>query len=443
MRTTRHSEDGSIAMAVIVIMIATSLVFGVMAVVEKGLRTSRRAGDSANALQVADAGVNAAVQYIPTVPASTTNIGPIEATVGSGKFVYSAVKVDNQTWNVTSLGTDKAGLQRRITAQALAEPLFGRPIYIRATGNLQAGSIIDSYQSNTSRCTGQGVLTMDEPTLMRFTGVGGGNANCQRDLNPSWSYSMDACEVPSDDADLGNPLPLSNNESPPKSLTGPARCPDPPLYRRVAPKMTPQPVAAPKAWDFPASGVDPSGRTFVCSPSSGSDPNTDYGMLKQGRTYYYSQVRLLDGCNLDDTSAAVGSGAKPVRIFSPNITLGVSSGGSSSNTVFAPRTPFCSAAWNSSSITTGYCSRWSSLLQLNLMGSGTVTFNNKMRYFWGVINAPNGSVAITPPTLVVWGASVSNNLTSSSQFTWHFDEWLRTEIGSGFFGVGNWREEGT
>lgn len=439
MTRARRSEDGSIAMAVIVILVATSLVFAVIAVVERGLRSSRRAGDSANALQVADAGVNAAVQYIPTVPASTTSVGPVEATVGSGKFVYSATKVDNQTWNVTSLGTDRAGLQRRITAQAVAQPLFGRPIYIRATGELHAGTTLDSYTSDTARCTKQGVLAVDEPTLMRFTGSGGGNANCQKDLDPAWAYSIDGCEVPSDEADLGNPLPLYNNESPPKPLTGPARCPDPPLYRRAAPKTTPQPVVKPKTWDFPATGVEPADRTFVCSPTVGSEPKTDYGMLQQGKTYYYSQVRLLDGCGLSSAPA----GAKPVRIFSPNITLGVNSGGSSNNAVFAPKTPFCPANWNSASIVTGYCAKWAALLQLNLIGSGTVTFNNKMRYFWGVINAPSGSVVLNPSDLVAWGASVSNNLTSSAQFSWHFDESLRYEIGSGFFGVANWREEGT
>lgn len=434
-----QSDEGSIAMAVIVILVATSLVFAVVAVVEKGLRSSRRAGDSANALQVADAGINAAVQYIPTLPASTTEIGPIDSVVGSGKFVYSARKVDNQTWNVTSLGTDRSGLQRRITAQALAQPLFGRPIYIRATGKLHAGTTLDSYASHTARCTGQGILSFDDPLLMRFTGSGGGNANCQADFDSTWTHSMDGCEVPSHEADLGVSLPLFNNESPPKPLTGPARCPDPPRYRRAAPKMNPQPVRRPATWDFPTSGIDPAGRTFVCSPTIGTAPNTDYGMLQQGKTYYYSQVRLLDGCNL----ATAPSTAQPVRIFSSDITLGVNSGGSSNNTVFAPQTPFCPANWNSGSLVTGYCAKWAMLLQLNLMGSGNVTFNNKMRYFWGVINAPSGSVVLDPSDLVAWGASVSNNLTSSAQFTWHFDEALRTEIGSGFFGVGNWREEGT
>src|SRR6266540_2084051 len=57
-------ERGSVAMALIVIVVATVMVVALLVTTQIGLRSARRAGDSANALQLADAGINDAAKAI-------------------------------------------------------------------------------------------------------------------------------------------------------------------------------------------------------------------------------------------------------------------------------------------------------------------------------------------------------------------------------------------
>ena len=61
----RRSERGSIVAVLLVAIIATMLAFAFVGTMEFGLRDSRRAGSSANALQLADAGLNDAMKTIP------------------------------------------------------------------------------------------------------------------------------------------------------------------------------------------------------------------------------------------------------------------------------------------------------------------------------------------------------------------------------------------
>lgn len=440
-----RDEEGSIAVMAIVIMVVTSLVLVMLQVAERGMAASRRSGDSANALQVADAGVNAAIQFIPTVPATQTSVGPITDSVGDGSFTYSATKVNDGLWNVSSLGTDRTGVQRRVLAQAVAEPLFGRPIYIRATATMKAGNILDSYKDATSRCTGLGVITVDTPGQLSFNGQGGGNINCSSALaaNPNdWKWSVDGCDIPGDEAQLGDPVPYKNDAG--ENIIDVARCPPEPKNlpvgisgegfgtKRVAPKLNPQSVAPPKVSevDFPSTGPRP-GTSFECTAAT---------PLVSGKTYYYDTIYLRHGCFIQNTPSALTFTTKPTALFANNIEVGKKQG--TNEVVNAPRSPTC-PAYNSTVVSTGYCSLWVSHLRLNVIGAGKVTFNNSLRYFWGVINAPDGQVVNDAQQLEAWGASVSNTLSSGVQFSWHFDESLRRIIGTGRFGVANWREEGT
>ena len=63
----RTGDRGSVAMAMLIIVIVTGLIVALLATAEFGLRSSRRAGDSANALQLADAGVNDAIKAITAI----------------------------------------------------------------------------------------------------------------------------------------------------------------------------------------------------------------------------------------------------------------------------------------------------------------------------------------------------------------------------------------
>lgn len=446
-----RDDEGSIAVMAIVIMVATSLVLAMLLVVERGMWASRRAGDSANALQVADAGINAAVQFIPTVPATQSAVGPVTATVGEGTYTYTATKVDDQTWNVSSTGRDRSGVERRVVAQAVAQPLFGRPIYIRSTAAMKAGSILDSYKDASNRCTGMGVMTVDSPGQLSFTGQGSGVAvtNCSEAYaaDPKkWEWGVDGCDIPGDESQLGDPVPYKNDAG--DNIIDKARCPPEPHNlpaakggtwgpafgtKRVAPKLTPQPVAPPKSAQVyrPQSPDAIPGSTLECDALR---------PLESGKVYYYDQINLLHGCYIQNVPAGLTFSMKPTSLFANKIVIGKKQG--SNDAVNAPRMPTC-PDWISATESTAYCPLWASHLQLNIIGPGTLTFENSLRQFWGVINAPEGTVDNKAQQLEVWGASVSNSFTSGVQYKWHFDESLRHVIGTGRFGVDNWREEGT
>jgi len=75
-----RDERGSMIIAMMVIIVATGLIVSVVALVYNSMKVTRRAGDSANALQLADAAVNDAVKDIPTVvgsnmPTKTKTLG--------------------------------------------------------------------------------------------------------------------------------------------------------------------------------------------------------------------------------------------------------------------------------------------------------------------------------------------------------------------------------
>src|SRR5258705_9109350 len=88
-----RDERGSIIIAMMVIFVATGLIVSVVALVYNSMKVTRRSGDSANALQLADAAVNDAVKDIPTVvgsnmPLKTKQLGTAPNYAGS--YTYSA-----------------------------------------------------------------------------------------------------------------------------------------------------------------------------------------------------------------------------------------------------------------------------------------------------------------------------------------------------------------
>ena len=436
----RRDDTGSIALFMAVMMVATGLILITVFTVERGLAASRRSGDSASALQVADAGVNAAVQHIPNVPegdpAAPMSIGPFTGGVGEASYEWSASRVSPQLWNVVSTGTDTSGVKRRIRAQATALPLFGRPIHIRAAASLRAGNILDSYTDQNSRCTGAGIMTVDDPSVLTFIGNGGGNTNCQKLTNPSWEWSIDGCDIPGDDAALSTPVPTKNGNG--ENIIDVARCPNVPNTKRVSPKL-PMPTEG-----YPTTGTF-FGNTSTAITCDGVTTLPGGGtQLTGGRVYVASTLTLKDGCRITSPVAT-----KPVHIYASTIDIGAATG-PSGNVINPPVAGFKADAdsttcvgWTTAAavVPGGYCQGWPGQLFLHLVGNGQVTFQNKVRYFWGVISAPQGSLNLSAEQLEAWGAAVAGTLTGGVQFSWHFDESLKTIIGSGRFGVDNWREE--
>src|SRR6266540_7483193 len=114
-------ERGSVAMALIVIVVATVMVVALLVTTQIGLRSARRAGDSANALQLADAGINDAAKAIT---AHTTTFTGTSSLGTAGSFTYTATK-DGIVWHLDATGTDATGAKRRIMADAVDQPIFG------------------------------------------------------------------------------------------------------------------------------------------------------------------------------------------------------------------------------------------------------------------------------------------------------------------------------
>lgn len=423
MRNMRRDEQGSIAVTMSVMAIATLVVMALLAEVDLGLRLSRRAGNSGNALQVADAGVNDAARQVATAAVAASCQGTTAVcftrtgAVGSGTYTYTATRNAGNTavWHIESVGSDKSGVKRRVLADAVGESQFRSPMYVVNTLRIAAGALLDSYSSglnNQTGCTKKGIIGLSDGKSTSFTSGGKGNANCTgRVLDPTWTWAMDGCIVYG-----GSTLPP----------TGQANCP-PGNTTRV-----------PTPFPLPEVKQPTPGSSFTCS--SGTGPNS----LKGGTVYSYTTVTLVDGCGIDPSTLANG----PVQIFAVKVEIGRRQGGTKS-LVNAPTTSTCpsySPAWTYLDATNNppvyYCSNWSSMLQINVPTGqqGSLSFFGSGTSFWGVIRAPDANVYLESPQLELWGAMVAGNVEVKSQFSWHYDESL-TAITTGRFGILNWREE--
>src|SRR3954449_12580062 len=106
----RDDERGSIALVMIVMLVTSTLTLAALTTAEAGLRSSRRSGDSANALQLADAGLNDAVKAVGASASATIDSGVISLG-GAGSYRYTAQRDPLASiWHLTSTGTDPRGV---------------------------------------------------------------------------------------------------------------------------------------------------------------------------------------------------------------------------------------------------------------------------------------------------------------------------------------------
>ncbi|HSH59585.1 MAG TPA: hypothetical protein VK988_08090 [Acidimicrobiales bacterium] len=461
-RTVERDEQGSIAIMVMVSLVVSGLVFATLLTVEGGLRSSRRAGDSANALQVADAGVNDAIKAIPTVNQTQFSRS---GTLGNGSYSYTATQdaAESSVWHVDVLGTDKTGVKRRVRADATGQSLFSSPLYVNTGLSASAGAILDSFRSGHSLagpsgnyqdggCTDRGVMFFGPGATASFTSGGGGTSvvNCQQLRYSSWKFSMDYCLVYSG----GTQLPP----------TGPSRCPDPndPDFpgrtKFVTDTFTPPEVRGPtdssqvqSPTQSPCSSppcAPKVGTTFVCNSSSGANS------LRAGWTYYYSQIDLKNGCGIDPSTIDVNAdpawvAANPVMIYATTVTMDTGTKGRI-NTPPTASFPFlCGSSvtsWTYKDVNNNpsshYCSGWSRSLSVNLLttAASTLSIKGNGGSFWGTFTAPTTSVTLNSPQMEFWGAMLAGSLSVKSQFSWHYDDSLSSQV-TGKYSVTNWREE--
>jgi hypothetical protein len=410
--TRRHDERGSIPIFMAVLSVATVMVAAMLMSVDVGLRQSRRSGDSADAVQVADAGINEAVQQLASVAGTSfTRTG----SVGASTYTYTATQdtTDPKIWHIDAVGSNATGVKRRVYADATGESQFTSPLYVRDLLIVGAGAVLDSYRSglNTSQgCTRKGIISLSDGNNATFTSGGKGNANCTgRLVDPTWAYSMDGCIV------------YGGSHMPP---SGQAECPQPPYSSKVS---TPFPLQTVTSSTLPST-------TWTCNSTTGANS------LQGGTTYIYTTVTLAGGCGVNPSSVSSG----PIKIYAKNFVIGSGTKGK----VNAPTASTCTVStvgWTyvdaDSNPAVNYCTGWSQTLQLLVPNglSGTVSFQGSGTQFWGLIDAPDAAVTLQSPQLELWGAMVAGSMNVKSQFSWHFDEAL-SSITTGKYSVKNWRE---
>src|SRR6266540_3980340 len=170
-------ERGSVAMALIVIVVATVMVVALLVTTQIGLRSARRAGDSANTLQLADAGINDAAKAIT---AHTGGFSGGSSLGTAGSYAYTATK-DGAVWRLDATGTDASGVKRRVLADAVDQALFGHAFFALAASELKGTA--DSYTGPSNTCaTSPGMGVVGSNGSITFTG-GTGASNCRGALH--------------------------------------------------------------------------------------------------------------------------------------------------------------------------------------------------------------------------------------------------------------------
>ncbi len=433
METRERDERGNIIMVVLASMIITVLVVSIVAVTTQSLMFSRRSGDSANALQLADAGINDAVQVLPNQVGPTYNSGgcaqPCSVSLGAaGSYKYTATfDASGTTWHITSWGTDAHGQTRKVKADATAQALYGNAFFVYSNAALKQGTI-DSFSDGSSlqrMCTLHGTLGSDTGGTW-FGTNGNGNQNCEGfAYGINWPYSVDGCNL------FSSATPL-----PPAPTTGNGQCP-PSATKVSSPAFTPPQI------------VGPGGSSAVPQPAV-CDGNAAHATLKaqaNGLPYYWTSVTLRPPCQVDPTNG-------PVLIYSGG-TIDIGDANGNSATVNQPlltsaqcsSIAYTAATDKNNNPSTDYCPGWSTNLRIfqlsGLSGNDANVILRNHLQFWGVIDAPSGCLQCGQtgtPHAEVWGATITNGANSNAQMTLHFDDSLG-RIGTGRYTATNWREE--
>jgi hypothetical protein len=456
-----RNEQGTIAIFMIVVMVSTGLIMITAATVEQGLKSSRRGGDSANALQVADAGVNDAITAITTAgqsPFTRTGI------VGTGTYAYTATQDPNNAaaWLIDVVGTDKTGVKRHVKALAAGQPLFASPMYVNTSFSTSAGAVLDSYESGFSLagasgtytdggCTDHGILFFNPSATLTFPSTNGGGTsinNCSKNrFGNNWKYSMDGC------------VEYGGNFTLPSSAWGTAKCPDP-----ADPNFPNRTKAIPD--NFDPGGVSSPTKLAVTDPAQGAcidtlckaDPGTSpltcdaTHPLTAGHTYFYNQINLSKGCSITGVSASATPdwvAQYPVILYTSTLNVDTGTQKSINEPPVTGHGTLCGTTTNLSSWTYQdvnnnpayyYCTGWVRSLNINVIDGGSVNIAGNNGRFWGTFRAPNASVTLNAPQIEFWGAMLAKNLSTSTQFSWHYDDTL-SSMTTGKYTVSNWREE--
>lgn len=426
-----RGEDGSIAVTMMVTTVTIALTAAMLTTVFRDIRVSRRNGDVANALQIADAGVNDAVKSLrnatgtvgvcanfPTLPGfKRTN------TLAGGTYTYCAAQdadsLGRTVWHIDALATDVTGVQRRLRSDAVSEPRFPNAINVIASGSFSSGFSVDSFKDEINRCTGKGKVGTNDPDNFTF-GNNGNNAseNCQNNPNGTFPYPPDGCIAYSRNGD----------ETIRANTIGSGQCP-PSATTAESPELPTQGFSNPTVYDY-------SGANYTCDAA---------GELVAGKIYWFGSVTLGEGCAFA-SAGPFPTMAAPTIIYANSLTIAGGHGQGSDNPINKPpnSAAVCGSTHGVSGSNAWYCPGWAGALQINVNG-GPVTFSGNHSTFWGVITAPNSSVTWSGGGGSQWeifGSLTAGSITGATQAKWHYDENLGV-LTTGRYFAQHWREEPT
>lgn len=427
-----RSEEGSVALTAMVSVITLSLTAALLTTVYRDIRVSRRAGDAANALQVADAGLNDAVKSLRNAvavpngcPGTAAPAFSRTSTLAGGTYTYCAFP-DTDTsgrpvWHIDATATDATGVKRRLRAEAVAEPMFPNAINVIASGTFSSGFSVDSFKDEVTRCTGKGKVGTNSPSQFTFGNNGNNSSeNCQNNPNGNFPHPPDGCVAYSRNGDV--PIPNSS--------IGSGQCP-PTNTTMLSPEF-PRPSIDTRFLvpDFPTTGAP--GGNFTCDAA---------GELVAGKTYYYNSVTLGENCSFAG-SGPWPTSAAPTRIFAGTLTVAGGTGNSLNPINQPPNSAtVCGSTHTMAGADPMYCPGWAGALQVYVTGD-RVDFTGNHSTFWGVITAPNAAVRWLGGAAQweIFGSLTANSIAGAVQAEWHYDENLGS-LTSGRYFPRNWREE--
>src|SRR3954451_2679487 len=217
-RTIERTEEGSIALVMVIMLVASTLTLAMLTTSEVGLRSARRAGDSANALQLADAGLNDAVRAVSTAVGSSLSSGTVSLG-SSGSYEYTATLDPLSTvWHLKSTGVDPRGVKRTVRSDAVAESLFGSALFVQSSLSVPAGGTLDSFVNGltpANMCTKHGTVGTNTAQSLTFNTHGA--TNCQDwAYGNGWDAVVDGCISY---ADKNPPMPVTGSGACPPSNT--------------------------------------------------------------------------------------------------------------------------------------------------------------------------------------------------------------------------------
>lgn len=178
-RRVRAGDDGSVIMAMTVVMVATFAILGTLVAVTNGLDLARNDQNRTNAFQHANAGIDQAMYRLDTATMPTTGSGTYVPTVVSGRvtaftetvsvggssFVVTATQDppgQSTRWKVRSVGTDASGRKRQAIATISATPLFQNGFFTDRTFYL-TGNQVSPVAYDSATCP-QALASCELPT---------------------------------------------------------------------------------------------------------------------------------------------------------------------------------------------------------------------------------------------------------------------------------------